>query len=81
MSNNSSEQIRKKLYEEYEDSLFRLIMHDASEKEGKLFLEEKEKLKNDPESLPSEEAFQRFSQQLDAHLKKNRRPMPEGGAF
>ncbi|MHB8076729.1 DUF4367 domain-containing protein [Desulfosporosinus fructosivorans] len=70
MPNNNPEQIRKKLYEEYEDSLFRLVMHDAAEKEGKLFLEEKEKLKHDPELLPSEEAFQRFSQQLDTRLKQ-----------
>ncbi|AGL03317.1 DUF4367 domain-containing protein [Desulfoscipio gibsoniae] len=70
MPNNNPEKIRKKLYEEYEDSLFKLIMYDAAEKEGKLFLEEKEKLKNASESLPSAEAFKRFSQQLDAHLKK-----------
>lgn len=70
MPNNNPEQIRKKLYEEYEDSLFKLIMHDAAEKEGKLFLEEKEKLKNAAESLPSAEAFKRFRQQLDAHFKK-----------
>jgi len=51
MPNNSPEQTRKKLYEAYEDSLFQLVMHDAAEKEGRLFLEEKEKLKNDPECL------------------------------
>lgn len=72
MSNNSPVQIRKKLYEEYEDSLFKLVMHDAAEKEGQLFLEEKEKLKNDPGFLPSQEAVQKFSQQLDAHLKKSK---------
>lgn len=70
MPNNGPEQIRKKLYEEYEDSLFKLVMHDATEKEGQLFLEEKEKLKNNPEFLPSQEAIQKFSKQLDAHLKK-----------
>ena len=70
MPNNSPEKIRKKLYEEYEDSLFKLIMHDAAEKEGKLFLEEKEKLKNTLGSLPSGETFKRFNQQLDAHFKK-----------
>ena len=70
MPNNSPKQIRKKLYEEYEDSLFKLIMHDAAEKEGKLFLAEKEKLKNTPESLPSADIFKRFNQQLDDHLKK-----------
>ncbi|AGL02509.1 DUF4367 domain-containing protein [Desulfoscipio gibsoniae] len=71
MPNNSSEQVRKKLYEEYEDSLFKLIMHDVAEKEGRLFLEEKEKLKNDPEFLPSRAAIQKFSQQLDTQLKKS----------
>ena len=70
MPDNSPEQIRKKLYEEYEDSLFKLVMHDAAEKEGKLFLEEKEKLKNDLEYMPCEAGLKRFSQQLDAHLKK-----------
>ncbi|MDD4566181.1 MAG: DUF4367 domain-containing protein [Eubacteriales bacterium] len=72
MPNNSSERLRQKLYEEYEDSLFKLVMHDVAEKEGQLFLEEKEKLKNDPEFLPSQEAVQKFSQQLDAQLKKPR---------
>ena len=70
MPTNSTEQVRKKLYEEYEDSLFKLIMHDVAEKEGQLFLEEKEKLKNDPEFLPSQAAVQKFSQQLDTQLKK-----------
>ena len=69
MPNNSPEQIRKKLYEEYEDSLFKLVMHDVAEKEGRLFLEEKEKLKNDPEYLPSQAAV-KFSRQLDAQLRK-----------
>ncbi|MEN6327568.1 MAG: DUF4367 domain-containing protein [Syntrophomonas sp.] len=70
MPNNSPEQIRKKLYEEYEDSLFKLVMHDAAEKEGQLFLEDKETLKKSPEFIPSHEAIQKFSRQLDAHLKK-----------
>ena len=70
MPNNSPEQIRKKLYEEYEESLFKLVMHDVAEKEGRLFLEEKEKLMNDPEYLPSQAAVQRFSRQLEVQLKK-----------
>lgn len=70
MPNSSPEQVRKKLYEEYEDSLFKLVMHDAAEKEGQLFQEEKEKLKNDPEFLPSQEAVQKFSRQLGTHLIK-----------
>ncbi|MCB8814712.1 DUF4367 domain-containing protein [Desulfosporosinus shakirovi] len=71
MPNNRPDQIRKKLFEEYEDSLFKLVMHDAAEREGKLFLEEKEKLKNDPEFAPSKEAIQKFSRQLDTRLKKS----------
>ncbi len=70
MPNNSSDEISKKLYEDYEDSLFRLVIHDTANKEGKLFLEEKEKLKNDPKSYPSKEVSQKFCQQLDARLKK-----------
>jgi hypothetical protein len=70
LPNNSPEQIRKKLYEEYEESLFKLVMHDVAEKEGRLFLEEKDKLKNDPEYLPSQAEVQKFSRQLDAQLRK-----------
>ncbi len=68
MPNNSLDQVRKKLYEEYEDSLFKLIMHDAAEKEGRLFLEEKEKLKNDPKFMPSRAAIKKFNK-LIARLK------------
>ena len=64
---------RKKLYEEYEDSLFRLIMNDAAEKEGKSFLEEKERLKADPKNQPSPEKIERFSHRLDSLLKKQNR--------
>lgn len=70
MPNNSPEQIQKKLYEDYEDSLFKLVMHNSAAKEGQIFLEEKAKLKNDPEYQPSTAAFHKFSQQMDTHLKK-----------
>ncbi len=72
MSNNSSQLMQKKLYEEYEDSLFRLVMYETAEKEGKALLEERERLKNDPAFVPSEEAVQRFSSQLDNILKKKK---------
>jgi len=61
MPNKSSDQVRKILYEEYEDSLFKLIMHDVAEKEGQFFLEEKEKMKNDPGFLPSQAAVQKVA--------------------
>lgn len=72
MPNNNREQVRKKLYEEYEDSLFKLVMNDVAEKEGQLFLEEAEKLKNDPEFQPSQQSIQKFSKQVDAHFKKTK---------
>lgn len=72
MPNNGSEQIRSRLYEEYEDSLFKLLMHEAAEKEGQIFLEEKEKLNNNPEFQPSQQTIQEFAKQLDAHLKKRK---------
>jgi hypothetical protein len=70
MANNSPKQSRKKLYEDYEDSLFRLLLDEAAEQEGQGYLEERERLKGDPESVPSKEAFQKFSRQLDVCIKK-----------
>ncbi|BAE83943.1 DUF4367 domain-containing protein [Desulfitobacterium hafniense] len=70
MANKSSEQTRKKLYEDYEDSLFRLIMDEAAEKEGKGYLEEIERLKSEPEFLPSQEALEKFNRRLDTYFKK-----------
>ncbi|AFV01536.1 hypothetical protein UNSWDHB_393 [Dehalobacter sp. UNSWDHB] len=72
MLNNSSQSMQKKLYEEYEDSLFRLVMYETVEKEGKVLLEEREKLKYDPAFVPSEEAVQKFSSQLDNILKRKK---------
>lgn len=72
MPNNNREQVRKKLYEEYEDSLFKLVMHDVAHKEGQLFWEEAERLKKDPGFQPSSETIQKFNQQLDAHLKNSK---------
>lgn len=69
---NSPDTLREKLYDEYEDSLFRLVMHDAAEKEGSLLLQENESLKNDPELIPSEEAAEKFEKLVKARLKKNR---------
>lgn len=72
MLNSSSQSMQKKLFEEYEDSLFRLVMHETAEIEGKALLDEREILKNDPAFVPSEEAVQRFSSQLDNILKRKK---------
>ncbi|MDO9534517.1 MAG: DUF4367 domain-containing protein [Bacillota bacterium] len=70
MSKNSPEQNRQKLYTEYEDSLFKLVMYDAAEKEGCLFVEENEQLKKDPKNQPSQTQIKEFSKLLDIHAKK-----------
>lgn len=70
MANDSQEQTRKKLYEDYEESLFRLFLDKAAEKEGKGYLEEMERLKNNQESMPSKEVFDKFSRLLDSHFGK-----------
>lgn len=70
---NKNDELRKKLYEEYEDSLFRLVMNDAAEKEGKSFLEETERLKSNPENQPSPERVEKFRRRLSSLLKKRHR--------
>lgn len=72
LAKDSPEQIRRRLYEDYEESLFKLLLHDAAEKEGKLLLVEKDKLDNDPEAVPAAQVLQRFTRQLNVHLKKNK---------
>lgn len=75
MPSNNADRIRE-LNEQYEDALFRLVMNDAAEKEGKLFFEENERLKDDPANLPSQKDVDRFAGLVDLHLKtaeKNRR--------
>lgn len=77
MLSKDSEQERQKLYDAYEENLFRLIMHDAAEKEGKLFREENEQLKNDPEYVPSPESINKFYKQLDACSNKHKKSAPK----
>lgn len=69
MSSNNTDKIRE-LDELYEDGLFRLVMNDVAEKEGKILCEENERLKSDPENLPSQENVDRFAKRLDSYLKK-----------
>lgn len=69
MPSNNTDRFRK-LNEEYEDGLFRLIMDDVAEKEGRLLFEENEQLKSDPENIPSQKDVDRFATLLDSHLKK-----------
>ena len=63
--------VREKLYEGYEDSLFRLVIHSAAEKDGKLLLEEKTALQSDSLNQPSAEVIKRFEQKLATYRKKS----------
>ncbi len=80
MPSNSSEEI-KKLNEAYEDGLFRVIINKVAESEGKLLLEEAEKLNNEHENLPSSECMKRFTKLLDSHLKKVKKTQKNHNAF
>lgn len=71
MLNDNSDQSRKKLYYEYEESLFKLVMNDVAEKEGKLFLEQNEMISEEPEYMPTKEALNKFNKRLEAEIKKN----------
>ncbi|OCN01400.1 hypothetical protein A7X67_02020 [Clostridium sp. W14A] len=66
--------VRQKLYEEYEDSLFRLIMNDAAEKEGKLLIEKQAASSGGAANKPSEETVKKFEQKLAAYRKKSSAP-------
>lgn len=72
MPSNNRDEI-KILYDAYEDGMFRLVMNNVAEKEGKMLFDENEMLKSDPESISSQEDIKRFSQLLDSHLKKAKR--------
>lgn len=71
MTNHNNE-VREKLYEEYEESLFRLVIHHAAEKEGKIYLNEMAELKSSSENQPSAEAIKRFKRKLITYKRKNK---------
>jgi hypothetical protein len=62
---------RQRLYEEYEDSLFRLAVYDAAEKEGILLNKENEKLKEDSEYIPSQFIVRKFKRRLNSYYRKH----------
>jgi hypothetical protein len=72
MASSGPAEIRGKLYEEYEDSLFRLLMHDLAGREGRLLLAESEELANDPGSVPSAEKLEMFARRLERQVKKRK---------
>lgn len=69
MQTNYDIENRKKIYEEYEESLFRLIMYDVAQKEGEVLLKENKLLKEKEETIFPEE-LQKFKKLLNAELDK-----------
>ena len=72
MTDNKNEEL-KKLNEAYEDGLFRLVMNDVAEIEGKTLIEENNQLRINSEDMPSEETIDRFTKLLDSHIQKNKK--------
>lgn len=63
---------RQQVYEQYEDALFRMAVHQLAEEEGREWEATRQRLKSLPEYQPSEEALRNFTEKLDAHLRKQR---------
>lgn len=62
--------IKDKLFENYEDSLWKVLMYDYAEVEGKRFIEENEALKRDGKYQPSSEAVKRFNKKMNAAFRQ-----------
>lgn len=62
-----------KLNEDYENALYRLVMNDVAEDEGKQYLEENETLNANQTNSPSTENIKGFTRLLDVQLKKKKK--------
>ena len=72
MSQNKSNNNKTKRYDDYEDNLWKVIMHDYAEHEGKEIAEETDALKNDPAYQPSEDERKRFMKMIIDDHRKNK---------
>lgn len=72
---SNTDVLRLKLYGEYEESLFRLVMHDAAELEGRRLLAENERLKRacDPLFACTDESVKHFETELHSRLRRDKR--------
>ncbi len=61
---------RTRLQEEYEDVLFKVLLHGAAEHEGEALLREFQAVEESPDEKLSELALQRFTRKLATELKK-----------
>jgi hypothetical protein len=72
MRQNKSKFNKSELFEEYEDSLWRVIMYNYAEHEGKEILKEHEADKDNPEYQPSKEERKLFHKKLNNELRKHK---------
>ena len=63
---------RAKLQAEYEQALFKVLLHDAAEQEGRALLEELDDAGHSPAHAPSELELKRFGKALDKRQRRQR---------
>lgn len=64
---------REKLQENYEDSVLALLMDEFAESEGKRYIEENERLRQDPDAAVPEEIEKRALHLIDQQFSKMKR--------
>jgi len=64
---------REKLQENYEDSVLALLMDEFAQSEGKRYIEENERLRQDPDAAVPEEIEKRALQLIDQRFSRMRR--------
>ena len=64
--------IKNKRFENYEDSLWKVIMHKYSEEEGKELTDEIATLKDDPQYQPTNTEKIKYYKMLDGELRKQK---------
>ncbi|NTV91485.1 MAG: DUF4367 domain-containing protein [Clostridiales bacterium] len=72
MTDDNMKKNREDIYNDYEDSLFRLVMNKVAEKEGESLAREAKNLKESPEYILTGEVEKSFADLLDAQIKKKK---------
>ena len=83
MKKNTQKYNEEELYDDYDDSIWRLIMLKYAEVEGERLLKEAEEARNNPEYAPSEEAKKQIAKLIERKFRRDRiRAMAKiGGKF
>jgi len=72
MKKNTQKYNEEELYDDYDDSIWRLIMLKYAEVEGERLLKEAEEARNNPEYAPSEEAKKRIAKLIERKFRRDR---------